>query len=475
MSNINANAREALKTIPAVDHVILDCYKKFKISFHYSILKKIINQEIKSIKSEIINASVVKDDVKNILYKRVYTQIEKFSKNSLQSIINGTGIVLHTGLGRAPISKTILNETFKSIYPYSNLEFNIDDNSRGDRNTHISYLINSITSSESSLIVNNNAAAVLLVLNTLANDKDVIISRGELVEIGGSFRIPDVIEKANCKMFEVGTTNKTHLKDFNNAISDNTGLIMIAHTSNYKVVGFTESVDIKEIVNLGKKKRIPVFLDLGSGAIINYEKYGLPREKLVQDYIKMGVDIVSFSGDKLIGGPQSGIICGKKKFINKIFSNSMYRALRCDKIISSMLESILRTYRHYDTFDWMDSSVVDTNLTFSLLTRNRKKLNGIGKKILDTLDKKIIKKYNIELINSKVQAGSGSLPIEDIESVAITISCSNITCSKISLKFRQSIIPTIGYIKGRKFFIDLKAIPQSQIKDLIKSIKHCLL
>ena len=250
---------------------------------------------------------------------------------------------------------------------------------------------------------------------------------------------------------------------------------MIAHTSNYKVVGFTESVDIKEIVNLGKKKRIPVFLDLGSGAIINYEKYGLPKEKLVQDYIKMGVDIVSFSGDKLIGGPQSGIICGKKKIINKIFSNSMYRALRCDKIITSTLESILRTYRHYDTFDWIDSSVIDTNLTFSLLTRNRKKINAIGKKILDALDKKIIKKYNIELINSKVQAGSGSLPIEDIESVAITISCSNITCSKISLKFRQSIIPTIGYIKGRKFFIDLKAVPQSQIKDLIKSIKHCLL
>ena len=170
MSNINANARGALKTIPAVDHVILDCYKKFNIPFHYSILKKIIKEEIRYIKSEIINKSITKD-VKNILYKRVYNQIEKFSKNSLQSIINGTGIILHTGLGRAPISKTILNETFKNIYPYSNLEFNIDDNSRGDRNSLVSYLINSITSSESSLIVNNNAAAVLLALNTLAENE----------------------------------------------------------------------------------------------------------------------------------------------------------------------------------------------------------------------------------------------------------------------------------------------------------------
>ena len=466
MTNINSKTREVLKNIPAVDHLILDCYKNNNITFHYSIIKKIVKQEIKTIKSEIINGSIVKD-IKKVLYRRIYKQIQKYSKNTLQSIINGTGIILHTGLGRAPISKTILNETFRNIYPYSNLEFNIHDNSRGNRNDHISYLINSITLSESSLIVNNNAAAVLLALNTFSNNKEVIISRGELVEIGGSFRIPDVIEKANCKMVEIGTTNKTHLRDFSNAINDNTGLIMIAHTSNYKVVGFTESVDIKEIVKLAKKKRIPVFLDLGSGTILNYEKYGLPRENLVQDYIKMGVDIVSFSGDKLIGGPQSGILCGKKRLINKIFSNSMYRALRCDKIIISMLESTLRTYRS-------DNKIKNDNLTFSLLTRDRKKMYHMGKKILDALDKKTIKKYNIKLINSKVQAGSGSLPIQDIESVAMRMNCSSITSRKISLQFRKTIIPIIGYIKGKTFFIDLKAIPQNQIKDLIVSIKHCL-
>ena len=467
MKNINSQTREVLKKIPAVDHIILDCYKRHNITFDYSVIKKLVKQEIKNVKHDIINGSIEKNIKENIC-NRIDSQIEKYSNSSLKKVINGTGIVLHTGLGRAPISKRILKDTFENIYPYSNLEFEINNNSRGDRNNHISYLMNPMLSSESSIVVNNNAAAVLLVLNTFANNKEVIISRGELVEIGGSFRIPDVIKKANCQMIEVGTTNKTHLKDFENAVNDNTGLIMIAHTSNYKVVGFTESVKIKEIVTLAKRKKIPVFLDLGSGAIIDYARYGLPNEKLVQDYIKMGVDIISFSGDKLLGGPQSGIICGKKKMIKKIFSNSMYRALRCDKIIISMLESTLRTYRY-------DNHIENDNLTFSLLTRDRKQINKLGKKILNNLDREIIKKYNIHLVNSKVQAGSGSLPIEDIESIAIKINSSTINPSKISLKFRQSIIPTIGYVKGKSFFIDLKAVPQNQINDLILSIKNCLI
>tara|TARA_Y100001970_G_scaffold294115_1_gene447057 strand:- start:14087 stop:15490 length:1404 start_codon:yes stop_codon:yes gene_type:complete len=467
MNKINSKTREVLKSIPAVDHIILDCYKNNNITFHYSIIKNLVKQEIKNIKTDIING-VLKENIKENLYNRIDRQVKKYYDNSLKKVINGTGIVLHTGLGRAPISKKILRDTFKNIYPYNNLEFEINNNARGDRNNHISYLINSILGSESSIIVNNNAAAVLLALNTFSNNKEVIISRGELVEIGGSFRIPDVIKKANCKMFEIGTTNKTHLEDFKNAINDNTGLIMIAHTSNYKVVGFTESVEIKEIVKLAKRKKIPVFLDLGSGAIIDYAEYGLPAEKLVQDYIKLGVDIISFSGDKLLGGPQSGIICGKKKMIKKIFSNSMYRALRCDKIIIGLLESTLRTYR-------FDNQIESSNLTFSLLTRDRKKINSLGKKILNDLDNKIIKKYNIQLVESKVQAGSGSLPIEDIESMAIKINSNSINSSKISLRFRQSIIPTIGYIKGKSFFIDLKAVPQDQINDLILSIKNCLI
>ena len=466
MKNIKQNTREVLKNIPAVDQIILYCYKNVDIPFHYSLLKKIIKLEIKSFKSRILDGDKI-NDIKKNLYKSIFDKITLLSKNSLKSLINGTGIILHTGLGRAPISKTVLEKTINSIYPYSNLEFDIKNNSRGERNNHISYLVNSITNSEDSIIVNNNAAAVLLVLNTLSNNKDVIISRGELVEIGGSFRIPDVIEKANCKMVEIGTTNKTHLKDFKNAINNDTGLIMIAHTSNYKVVGFTESVEIRDIVKLANKKKIPVFLDLGSGAIISYEKHGLPKETLVQEYIKMGVDIVSFSGDKLIGGIQSGIICGRKRLINKLHQNSMYRALRCDKLSISLTENILKTY--------IDTEKVNRdNLTFSLLVRKRDELNNIGKKILENIDRKIIKEYNIELIDSNVQAGSGSLPIENIESVALVFSNKAVKPTEISKRFRNSSIPVIGYIKGNKFHIDLKAIPENQISFLINTVKNCL-
>ena len=467
MSNINSNTREVLKNIPSVDQIVLHCNNKYKIEFPYPLLKKIISNQVSLIRNEMRSGLIKGNNIKDILYKRIDSDIKYYSSSSLKSVINGTGIVLHTGLGRAPINKKILNQAIDNIYPYSNLEYNLIDNTRGERNNHLSYLINALSSSQSSIIVNNNAAAVLLVLNTLSENKEVIISRGELVEIGGSFRIPDVIKKAHCKMIEIGTTNKTHLKDFKNAINENTGLIMIAHTSNYKVVGFTESVDVKDIVQIAKKNRIPLFLDLGSGALINYEKHNLPKEKILQKYIRMGIDIISFSGDKLLGGPQSGIICGKKTLINKIHSNSMYRALRCDKLTISLMEATLRTYINENT-------VNDKNLTFKLLVRSRKELEKIGKNILKTLNKKIIKQYNITLISSTVQAGSGSLPIENIESMALVFNSENSKPSKISKLLRNSCIPTIGYIKGNKFYIDLKAISKGQIKKLVKSIEHCL-
>ena len=465
-NNLSISAREALKDVPSVDSIILACHKRYDISFHSFLLKKIIKNEIKIIKNDILN-SLVKKDIKNILYDRIFNQVNRYSTNSLKSVINATGIVLHTGLGRSPLDKKILKSTIENIYPYSNLEFNTRNNSRGERNEHISYLINAITGSESSIMVNNNAAAVLLALNSLSSKKEVIISRGELVEIGGSFRIPNIIDSANCKMVEVGTTNKTHLSDFKKSITSDTGLIMIAHTSNYRVVGFTENVEVKELVKLGKQKKIPVYIDLGSGAMIDYQQYNLPKEKIIEKYIKMGVDLISFSGDKLIGGPQSGIICGKKRIIKKLHANAMYRALRCDKITISLMESILRTY--------VNSNIVKSeNLTFTLLTRSRKKIKKLAVKVVESLDNKIIKKYNINIVESNVQAGSGSLPIENIESIAIVLYCNSIKPTEISNKLRNFSTPIIGYIKGNKFYIDFKAIPSNQINNLIDSLKSCL-
>ena len=282
MKNKTENFRGKLKDIPSIDELISFCLKQLEIKLPHHYIKKSIQIEIKKIKFAIINGDI-SSNIRESTYTIISKKIQSENQKQIKSLINGTGIVLHTGFGRAPIDKNILLQSVSDIYPYSNLEYDIINNKRGERNKHINKLINSLTGSESSIIVNNNAAAVMIALNTFSEKKEVIISRGELVEIGGSFRIPDVIEKSNCIMIEVGTTNKTHLNDYKKAINNNTGMIMVAHTSNYKVVGFTKTVELKDLVLLAKRNRIPIFVDVGSGALINYDKFGLPKEKLIKE------------------------------------------------------------------------------------------------------------------------------------------------------------------------------------------------
>jgi len=458
------NNKNLYKQIPSVDEIIKNLSSELLL-LPRNLLKKVIRDSIKQIKIEIANNKVKK--ITDNIYLLINNKLSKFSKPHLDKVINGTGIILHTGLGRAPISKNIFDKAFDSIYPYTNLEFSLKDGERGERNNHINYLINSITGCESSIVVNNNAAAVLLVLNTLAENEKVIISRGQQIEIGGSFRIPDVINKSNCKMIEVGTTNKTHLEDYEEVIKNNKGLILYAHTSNYKVIGFTEEVSLMDLAKLSKRKRIPLIIDLGSGALVDFSKMELPFENLVKWYIKSGSDVVTFSGDKLIGGPQCGIICGSKKLLNKIHKNPMYRALRCDKLTISLLEHSLRTFIS-------DNEVTQDNMTIFLLNRGRKELKILGNKILNRISSKIIKKHNIELIESKVEAGSGSLPTQNIESCAISIK-SKIKPKVLSDLFRAASTPIIGYINKGVYFIDLKAIPEGQSNLVGQVIKEILL
>jgi len=446
------NNQNLYKQIPSVDEIIKNLSTDLLL-LPRKLIKLIIRNSIKDIKKQ-ISDKIINKNIDQYLNDLILKRLEELNKPHLNKVINGTGIILHTGLGRAPISKKIFNKALDSIYPYTNLEFNLSNGKRGERNHHVDYLINSITGCESSIVVNNNAAAVLLTLNTLAENEKVIISRGQQVEIGGSFRIPDVINKSNCKMVEVGTTNKTHLKDYEQAIEHKSGLILYAHTSNYKVVGFTEEVSLTDLAKLSKKNKIPLVVDLGSGALIDFSKMNLPFENLVSHYIKTGSNIVTFSGDKLIGGPQCGIICGNKKLINNIQNNPLYRALRCDKFTISLLEHSLRTFIS-------DTKINSDNITISLLNRDRAAIKKMGEKILGQLDKKLIKINNIKLISSKVEAGSGSLPTQNIESCAISIQ-SNIKPMKISKNFRNASIPIIGYINKGTYYIDLKAIPSNQ-------------
>jgi len=463
MNRKNDTASLAFKEIPSVDEILTEFPLSIPVDFYKSCINIILNQ----IRTEIKAGLIKNTNIKKYCYQQIKLLSKSISNNSLQPVINGTGIILHTGLGRAPISKEVLIEGIKNNYPYSNLELNLKTGKRGDRNIHISNLFNAICGGEDTLIVNNNAAAVILMLNSICDKKEVVISRGQLVEIGGSFRIPEIMNKSNCKMVEIGSTNKTHMKDYENAISSKTAAILYVHTSNYKVVGFTNEVDIKKLVKIAKKYKIPLLIDIGSGSIANFASLGIPIEKAISKYINLGVDIITFSGDKLLGGPQAGVIIGKKKLIDKISKNSFYRAFRYDKIRLSIMETILRTYYTKD-------NISKSNLTISLFKRTEKELLNLGKKILESINLSKVTTYSIKLIKSKVEAGSGSLPTETMPSYAISITNKSINPLVVFDNFLNAKLPVIGYVKNNCYIIDLKAIPHDQVNKLISTINQCL-
>ena len=452
--------RETFREIPSVDDILANFHKEISL-ITYPLALRTIRATLNEVRNDIQQSLPIKN-ISEHTFNKVKLALKNLSLPNLKQMINGTGIILHTGLGRAPLSKKLVRDALQNILPYSNVELDLSSGKRGERNTHVESLINALAGSEACIIVNNNAAAVLLMLNALSDGKEVIISRGEQVEIGGSFRIPDVIKKSGCKMVEVGTTNKTHLKDYINAITSDTGAILVAHTSNYKVMGFTESVDLTDLSILAKKKKIPLILDLGSGAIADLKKLGLPYEPTVHSYIKSGASVVSFSGDKLLGGSQAGIICGKKKFIQKIHKNPLYRALRCDKFSYAILEATLRTYQTAE-------DIRKENLAIALFNRSQNELVNIGNKLLKNIPSKSVKKFNMKIKQTEVEAGSGSLPLQKFPSAAIVFK-GQIKASELSRQFRSAPYPILGYITGNCFHIDLKAIPADQEKQLLSSL-----
>ena len=462
MSKTKNNTREVFKKIPSVDQII----KNYQLEIPKDYFKYCVNLVLDEVRFDIQNGKEI-DDVKLYVNDKINQKINHISINSLKEVINATGIILHTGLGRAPISEEILIQSIKNTYPYTNLEFNLENGKRGERNSHISDLFNSLCNVDSSLIVNNNAAAVMLMLNSICEDKEVIISRGQQVEIGGSFRIPDVIKKSNCKMIEVGTTNKTHLNDYESEINENTAAILYVHTSNYKVIGFTNEIEISDLSKLATKYNIPLLVDLGSGSLADYKSFGLPMEKLVKEYVKKGANIISFSGDKLLGGPQAGIIVGDNKLIKSIKNNPIYRSVRCDKVRISIMEGILRTY-------YSERKISKHNLSIQLFIRTIDEIKENISFIISKLSKNHINQFNIKSINTYVEAGSGSLPTEKIPSLSLVFKHQDITASQLYKRFLHCDTPVVGYINNNVYHIDFKAIPNNQNQKLIKSIKQAL-
>jgi L-seryl-tRNA(Ser) seleniumtransferase len=336
--------KEILRKLPKMDELLKE---KVVIDSLKTVMRPIVIEALRETLDEFRNG-ILTDYISEFTTSDLLEHFSKlvYKKNSpnLKKVINATGVILHTNLGRALLSEEAVKNVAYCANNYSNLEYDLENGERGSRYSHIEELLKKITGAEAAMVVNNNAAAVLLVLNTLCSNKEAIVSRGQLVEIGGSFRIPEVMNYSNATLVEVGTTNRTHLYDYENNINENTGVLLKVHTSNFKIMGFTEEVPLEELVNLGKEKLVPVVEDIGSGVLIDFSKFGFSYEPTVQESIKKGVDIVTFSGDKMLGGPQAGIIVGNKFFIDKIKSNQLTRALRIDKLTLAALEGTLKYY-----------------------------------------------------------------------------------------------------------------------------------
>lgn len=456
--------------IPKVDDLLYDEKVKGLLKYYPRvIIVESVREEVDILRNEIRKGEMTEENIRKYI-KNLPNKIELKSENKmtfhLKKAINATGVVIHTNLGRSLINEEVMDNVFEIATNYSNLEFNLYKGERGSRYAHLEDVITDITGGESAMVVNNNAAAVLLVLSTLAKDREVIVSRGELIEIGGSFRVPDVMEQSGAHLVAVGTTNKTHLWDYEKAITEETAALLKVHTSNYRVVGFSSSVDSEELNNLKNKYDIPLIEDLGSGVLIDLSKYGLEYEPTVQDSLKNGVDIVTFSGDKLLGGPQAGIIVGKKKYIDEMKKNPLTRAFRVDKFTISALEATLKLYIEEET-------AVKKIPTLNMLTLTRKEINERAILLYEKLNETIsYDDVEINIVDDYSEVGGGSLPLEKLPTKCIAISLENNSVAALERELRHGEIPIVVRVYNDKVLLDLRTIKEDEFDTICESLSY---
>ncbi len=450
------NSRPVFAQIPSVDRVIGSEACKFLVAKHgRSVVTTGVRAILASIRSELTESDTDIPSVTTIV-DLLRHNIEETQRPSLKPVINLTGTVLHTNLGRASLPEEAISGMVKIARGPSNLEYDLDAGKRGDRDDHLERAITGITGAEAATVVNNNAAAVLLTLNSLAREKEVPVSRGELVEIGGSFRIPEIMAQSGCKLVEVGSTNRTHLRDYQQAIGEKTALLMKVHTSNYEIKGFTSSVTDQELAELASSRHIPFVTDLGSGTLVDLSPFGLPHEPTAQEAIDAGADIVTFSGDKLLGGPQAGIIIGKRELIATIKANPLKRALRIDKMTMVALAEVLNLYKDPDR-------LCDRIPTLRYLARSVQEIEEMAREILPSLLPVLSNYATVDIVGVQSQIGSGSLPLELLPSKAIRIQPhkpSDKQLQQITKAFRHLPTPVIGRIHDGELLFDLRTMEQ---------------
>jgi L-seryl-tRNA(Ser) seleniumtransferase len=456
--------KDELRKIPSVDKLLsrkkiksyLEKYPRKLVKECCNILLEELRKDISEGRREKFVLGRFTDDMKQLINKK--------SKN-IKRVINATGIILNTNLGRAPLPHKLVDTISPILTGYSNLEYDLQKGERGKRNAHLVELLKDLTGAEDAFVVNNNAGAVLLCLTTFGKGKEVIVSRGQLVEIGGSYRLPEILNASGAKLVEVGTTNRTNVNDFRAAITPDTKILLLSHRSNFRIVGFTSDPSIEEIVLLGKAKGIMTMLDVGSGLLIDMEKAGLVGEPRVKDVVNKRLDIVTFSGDKLLGGPQAGIILGKKEFITMVRKNPMSRALRIDKFTISALEQVLRIYRYSDN---PVSELPGISMAYTSMDDIKKKANSLKRRI------RAVAKGNMEVTIEKgfSEMGGGSLPGEHLSTYLVLLSHKKLKDTELLAALRNEEPPVIARIKNNKVALDSRTIFSSELGEIGEAVKR---
>jgi L-seryl-tRNA(Ser) seleniumtransferase len=399
------------------------------------------------------------------LQAEVATWLIRARQPQFRPVINATGVILHTNLGRALLSRAAVENVARLASHYSNLEYDLEGGQRGDRYVAVVGLLRRLTGAEEALVVNNNAAAVLLALQAMAAGREVVVSRGELIEIGGSFRIPDIMRSSGALLHEVGTTNKTHLADYRTAINERTALLLKVHTSNYRIVGFTETVPREALVRLGNESQLPVMEDLGSGNLVDLAVYDLEQEPTVSEVVRAGVDVVTFSGDKLLGGPQAGILVGKKRYIEVLKRHPLNRALRIDKMTLAALEA---TLRHY-----LDPSAAVREIpTLQMITAPVQEVNRRARRLLRQLKGAIGADWCVSVQANVSEVGAGALPLTKIPTRVISVRCALISATEIEQRFRRQDPPVLGRIQHDTFLLDMRMVQDHELPEVVQAFQR---
>jgi len=453
-----------LREIPPVSEVIENIMaESWSQSYSRKLILSAVREELAELRLKIKAGSADKTspaDLSNLVRQR----LEKKSSYSLKKVINATGIIVHTNLGRAPLAEKAIEHLREISEGYSNLEFDLEQGHRGSREKHLGKLLASIIPAEASLVVNNNAASLLLILNTLAEGKEVIVSRGELVEIGGSFRLPEIMKKSGAILREIGTTNKTRISDYRDAINENTGLILSVHPSNFQIIGFTEKPQFSELVSVAAEFNIPLVEDHGSGILIDLERVGISQEPQLTARLEEGADVVCFSGDKILGGPQCGIVCGKKSLIDQMHTNSLFRVLRVSKIVYAALEATAMLYLNDET---------DNVPVIRMLNVEASELESRAEKWCGELKAKF---PNVEF---KVEAttcfiGGGVAPMKGLSSFAVSVVHPELNSVDVATKLRQSKTPIVARIDEDRLFFELRTLTEQDQKTITTELTEIL-